>query len=98
MDETETWVNTLILETDNLWSLSDFIGMARYSTPVYFEVEAVWSHGIIRRKFCALLKGGDSVLKMLIECAKKRKTVRCYYSAFIKGQEWDADKKEWVKS
>lgn len=34
---------------------------------------------------------------LLIVCARKRKTVRCYCSAFCPNQVWDEVKKEWIE-
>lgn len=94
LENRTTSVNTVIIEADNLWAIADLIGTARYTHPTFFEVEQVWSHGTIHRKHCVMVKGGNSVLKMIIEIAKSRKYVKCYYSEPINGQIWDDNEKK----
>jgi hypothetical protein len=103
--QSDSTINTLILEASGtyaLYTLTEFISMARESMPSLgykFEVEAMWSHGIIHRKHCVLLKGDNDILKMLVtvcNARKKQKYLKAWYTAICPDQHWDKQQEKWI--
>ena len=105
--QSDSTINTLILEASGeyaLYDLANYISMARemqWSSKYIgeeFEVESMWSHGIIHKKHCVLLKGSNNILKMLVTCAKDSKIIKAWYTAICPNQEWSKSQEKWVKT
>jgi hypothetical protein len=96
--QSDSTISTLILEASGefaLYDLASYISMAREMLG-RFEVEAMWSHGIIHRKHCALLKGDNDIMKMLVTCSQKSKITKAWYTAICPDQHWDKGQEKWV--
>jgi hypothetical protein len=104
--QSDSTINTLILEASGeygLYTLAEYISMAREMNFGFiekeFKIEAMWSHGIIHRKHCVLLKGNNDILKMLVtvcNAQKNQKHLKAWYTAICPNQHWDKQQEKWI--